>query len=128
MRKMTFMICVLWIVGMCFAVSAFAVDREAIQANVDKVVAEVNEGAEPTSIQANDYDPYVYIIEQDGNVVVHPELTGKNLKEVAQPIYDALMQGTDDGAWVDYEWKGKQKHAYVRKTDGGLMVGSGYTE
>jgi hypothetical protein len=22
-----------------------------------------------------------------------------------------------------YEWKGKQKHAYVRKTDGGLMVG-----
>jgi hypothetical protein len=27
-----------------------------------------------------------------------------------------------------YEWKGKQKQAYVRKTDGGLMVGSGYTE
>lgn len=48
------MICVLWIVGMCFTVSAFAADREAIQANVDEVVAEVNEGAEPTSIQAND--------------------------------------------------------------------------
>jgi len=110
------------------AVSAFAADREAIQANVDEVVATVNEGADPTSIQANDYDPYVYIMEQDGNLVVHPELTGKNLKELALPVYDAVMKGTEAGAWVDYEWKGEQKHSYVRKTDCGLMVGSGYTE
>lgn len=68
------------------------------------------------------------IMEQDGNLVVHPELTGKNLKELAQPVYDAVMQGTDAGVWVDYEWKGEQKHAYVRKTDCDLMVGSGYTE
>ena len=128
MRKMTFMLCVLWLVGMCLAVSAFAADREAIQANVDEVVATVNEGADPTSIQANDYDPYVYIMEQDGNLVVHPELTGKNLKELALPVYDAVMKGTEAGAWVDYEWKGEQKHAYVRMTECALMVGSGYTE
>ncbi|MDZ7761677.1 MAG: hypothetical protein U5L00_15650 [Desulfovermiculus sp.] len=33
-------------------------------------------------------------------------------KEIAQPVYDAVMQGTDDGSWVDYGWKGKKKHAY----------------
>jgi len=39
-----------------------------------------------------------------------------------------LTKATAAGVWVDYVWKEKQKHTYVRKTKGGLIVGSGYSE
>ena len=41
---------------------------------------------------------------------------------------DECVKATADGVWVGYVWKEKQKHTYVRKTTGGLIVGSGYTE
>ena len=56
------------------------------------------------------------------------ESLGKSLKEVAEPVYNELINATADGNWVDYVWKEKQKHTYVRKTKGGLIVGSGYSE
>lgn len=60
--------------------------------------------------------------------MVHPSLTGKSLKKKAQPVYDECVKATADGLWVDYVWKKKQKHTYVRKTKSGLIVGSGYSE
>ena len=57
---------------------------------------------------------------------MHPALVGKSLKEVAEPVYNELLKATDDGVWITYEWKGKEKNTYVRKAKGGLIVGSGY--
>jgi len=66
---------------------------------------------------------------------VHPSLIGQspkgkhetfNLKEKAQPVYNECAKATADGVWVNYVWKEKQKHTYVRKTKSGLIVGSGY--
>jgi len=120
--------CLILLLGLCLAMPAFAVDRDAIQANVDKVVTGINGGKNAKKFQANEYDPYVYIMQKDGMLVVHPELKGKSLKKVAKPVYDAVMKATTGGTWVDYEWKGAMKHSYVRETDSGLIVGSGYSE
>ena len=65
-------------------------------------------------------------MEENGNVLVHPSLVGKSLKEAAKPAYDAVAQATLEGNWVMYEWKGAEKNAYVRKTKTGIIVGSGY--
>ena len=46
----------------------------------------------------------------------------------AEPVYNEVIKATADGNWVDYVWQEKQKHTYVRKTKGGLIVGSGYSE
>jgi len=55
-------------------------------------------------------------------------LVGQSLKEKAEPVYNECAKATAAGVWVDYVWKEKQKHTYVRKTKGGLIVGSGYSE
>ena len=67
-------------------------------------------------------------MEEQGMLLVHPTLTGQSLKEKAEPAFTACATATADGTWVGYVWKGKQKHTYVRKTKGGLIVGSGYSE
>ena len=69
---------------------------------------------------------YVFIMEESGNVLVHPLLVGKSLKEKAASAYDAVVKATLEGNWVKYEWNGKEKNAYVRKTKTGVIVGSGY--
>ena len=46
--------------------------------------------------------------------------------EGGKPAYDAVVQATMDGNWVMYEWNGKEKNTYVRKTKTGVIVGSGY--
>lgn len=115
-------------IGLCLVGSAIAADRDAIQSNVDGIVAAINQGKDAGAVNPNDYSPYVFIMKQDGHLVVHPELAGKNLQELAEPVYNALINSTEEGTWVDYVWKEKQKHSYVRTTDNGLIVGSGYTE
>ena len=105
-----------------------AADKDAIKAQVDEIVVAI-EGGKPASdfADAAKREPhYVYIMEENGNVLVHPSLTGKNLKEEAAPAYDAVVKATLDGGWVMYEWKGAEKNAYVRKTKTGVIVGSGY--
>ncbi len=115
--------------GLCVASVSFAADEAAIQANVDGVVAGIDGGKAATAYSAGDYDPYVFIMEVDGGVIVHPTLQGDTLNsEKFQPVYDALVQATPAGVWVDYEWQGAQKKSYVRNTAGGLIVGSGYTK
>jgi hypothetical protein len=45
---------------------------------------------------------------------------------VAPPAYDAVVQATLEGNWVTYQWDGKEKNTYVRKTKTDVIVGSGY--
>jgi hypothetical protein len=113
----------------CFlATGVLAADKAAIKKNVDGIVAGIDGGKMATDFKANDYTPYVFIMEEGGMLLVHPSLAGQSLKEKAGPVYDAVAKATAEGVWVDYEWKGKHKHSYVKKTHSGLIVGSGYSE
>ncbi len=107
---------------------AVAADKAAIQKHVDEVVSGIDGGKDAAEYKADAYTPYVFVMEEKGNLIVHPSLAGQSLKEKAAPVYDALVKATPEGVWVDYEWKGSMKHSYVKKTDGDLIVGSGYSD
>jgi len=108
--------------------AVFSADKAAIGKNVDDIVVAIDGGKAATDFKAGDYDPYIFIMEEAGKLIVHPSLAGESLKEKAAPVYDALTKATPEGVWVDYEWQGKKKHTYARKTKSGLTVGSGYSE
>ncbi len=116
------------IFGVCLSMNVLAADKAAIQKNVDGIVAAIDGGKAPAEFKANDYDPYAFIMEAGGNLIVHPTLAGQSLKEKAAPVYDAVAKATPAGTWVDYEWQGKMKHSYVKTTKSGLIVGSGYSD
>jgi hypothetical protein len=118
------------IFSLCLATGAFAVDKNAIKKQVDDIVVAINGGktAADFASAAQNKPHYVFIIEEGGNLLVHPSLVGQSLKEKAEPVYNECVKATADGVWVGYVWKEKQKHTYVRKTTGGLIVGSGYSE
>lgn len=116
------------LVGICLSMNVLAADKAAIQKNVDGIVAAIDGGKAPAEFKANDYDPYAFIMEAGGNLIVHPTLAGQSLKEKAPPVYDAVAKATPAGTWVDYEWQGKMKHSYVKTTKSGLIVGSGYSD
>ena len=65
-------------------------------------------------------------MEANGTLVVHPTLAGQDLKVKAMPIFEALQASTPAGLWVTYQWDGKEKNTYTRKTKSNLTVGSGY--
>jgi hypothetical protein len=111
-----------------FATQAFAagVDKEAISKNVDEVVAAINGGKAAASFTHDAYTPYVFIMEADGLLIVHPTLAEKDLKVEGMAIYEAIMAATDQGEWVKYDWKGSEKNTYIKKTNNNLIVGSGY--
>ncbi|MEJ2658390.1 MAG: hypothetical protein P8012_14545 [Desulfobacterales bacterium] len=117
------------IVCLCLASGAFAVDREGIKKQVDDIVVAINGGKSPMDFKsAAKMKPYyVFIMEEGGKLLVHPTLAGKSLKKKAKPVYEQVIKATPDGVWVNYMWKGKGKHTYVRKTNSGLIVGSGYS-
>jgi signal transduction histidine kinase len=128
MKRIIIVLLVL-IFGLCLATNALAGGKEAAKKNVEDVVAAINGGKDAKTINANDYDPYVFVLEEDGMLVVHPSLTGKSLKEVAPPVYEAIATSVKEGKeTADYMWKGSMKHSYVKKTDNNLIVGSGYSE
>lgn len=110
--------------------SVSAEDKDAIQKQVDDIVMALDSGKMTDDFKeaANNEPHYVFILEENGNTLVHPTLVGKSLKEAAEPVYNELIKATADGNWVEYVWKEKQKHTYVRKTSAGLIVGSGYSE
>ncbi len=117
------------IFGLCLATNALAAGKEDAKKNVETVVAAVDGCKDTATINANDYDPYVFILKEDGMLVVHPSLTGKSLKEVAPPVYEAIVTSVKEGKeTADYMWKGAMKHSFVQKTKNGLIVGSGYSE
>ena len=118
------------IFGLCVATGAFAADKAAIKKQVDDIVVAIDGGkmAKDFASAAQNKPYYVFIMEENGMLLVHPSLAGQSLKEKAEPVYNECAKATADGIWVSYVWKGKQKHTYVRKTKSGLIVGSGYSE
>lgn len=127
MKKSALMAVVL-IVGLLLAAGVFAQDKDGIKKQVDDIVTAIDGGkmASDFASAANNKPHYVYIMEKGGNLLVHPSLLGKNLKEVAEPAYEAVSKATPTGTWVKYVWQGNEKNAYVRNTKTGLIVGSGY--
>ena len=127
MKKHALMMTVL-VVGLSLAAGVFAADKGEIKKQVDDIVMAIDSGKIAGDFKdAAYYKPYyVYIMEESGNLLVHPSLVGKNLKDVAVPVYEAVTKAIPKGTWVQYQWKGKEKNAYVRKTKSGLIVGSGY--
>ena len=116
------------VVGLLLTGVVSAADKDAIKAQVDEIAIAI-EGGKPASdfADAAKRTPhYVFIIEENGKILVHPKLVGESLKEKAAVAYDAVVQATIEGNWVKYEWKDKEKNTYVRKTKTGVIVGSGY--
>ncbi len=105
---------------------AYAINKASISKNVDSIVEGLDSGKPATSFKAEAFEPYAFIMQEDGKVLVHPSLTGENLMEKAPPVYKALMKANPEGVWVKYEWKGKMKNTYAKKTKSNLIVGSGY--
>jgi hypothetical protein len=130
MKKATIMVFTL-IVGLCLAAGAVAADKAVIKKQVDDIVMAINGGKKVDDFKsaAQNKPYYVFIMDEDGMLLVHPSLTGQSLKEKAEPVYNECVKGTPEGLWVDYVWKGKQKHTYVRRCKSGkIIVGSGYSE
>ena len=122
-------VCIVVFIGLFLASTSLAVDEAALAANVNGIVEAIDGGKAPTDFKAEDFDPYIFIMEENGMLIVHPKLQGQSLgDEQYKPVYEALIQATPEGVWVDYEWGGGPKKSYVRKTQGGLIVGSGYSK
>ena len=116
------------ILGLCLVAGAFAADKDAIKKQVDEIVVSIDSGKKAQDFKdaAQNKPSYVFIMEEGGQMLVHPSLVGQSLKDKALPVYNECSKATSDGTWVKYEWKGKEKNTYVRKTKDGLIVGSGY--
>ena len=124
--KKFMVVCFITVLGFFITSTLMAADEDEIEANVNSVVEAINDGKAPTDYKAEDFDPYVYIMDEDGVLLVHPSLQGQSIAtEQFKPIYEAILQSTPKGVWVDYEWDGGTKEAYVRTTQDGLIVGSG---
>ena len=128
--KRVLLTCLALVIGIIMATGAIAADKEAIVKQVDEIVAAINGGktADDFKDAAKKEPYYVFIMQEGGNCLVHPSLVGQSLKEKAEPVFNAVVKGTPEGLWVDYEWQGKMKHTYVKKTKSGLIVASGYSD
>ena len=124
MKRLMVMISMVAVV--LFATQAFSADKAAISKNVDEVVAGINGGKVAASFAPGAYTPFVFIMEANGNLIVHPTLAGKDLKVEGKPIYEAVKDATPQGAWVKYERDGKENNTYIKRTGSNLIVGSGY--
>ena len=103
--------------------------KDIVKKQVDEIVVGINGGKKAEDFaSAAQMDPYVFIMEGAGKLLVHPTLVGQSLKEKAEPVYNEVAKGTPEGAYVRYEWGGAKKCTYSRKTQGGLIVGCGYNE
>lgn len=127
--KKALVLCLMMVFIFAPALSAFAAEpnRDAIKKRVDEIVTGINSGKTAADFtSAAKEDPYVFIMKTDGTMLVHPMMTGQNIKAGMEPIYNALSKADANGTWVTYEWQGKTKNTYVRETKDGLIVGSGY--
>ena len=106
--------------------SSFAIDESTISKNVDKLVTELNAGVDMTSLHMDKLTPYAFVMQPDGKMLIHPTLAGKSLKTEAPVVYAELLKASPEGVWVTYQWQGKVKHTYAKRTGNNLIVGSGY--
>ncbi len=103
--------------------------KDVVKKQVDEIVDAIDAGKKAEDFaDAAQKDPYVFIMEAVGKLLVHPTLVGESLKEKAGPVYDEVAKGTPEGDYVRYEWAGAKKCTYSRKTKSGLIVGCGYNE
>lgn len=103
--------------------------KDVVKKKVDDIVAALEAGKKPEDFAAAaNEDPYVFIMEEGGKLLVHPTLAGESLKEKAGPVYDEVAKGTLEGTYVRYVWGGANKCTYSRRTKTGLIVGCGYNE
>lgn len=103
--------------------------KDIVKKQVDEIVAGINGGKKAEDFaDAAHKDPYVFIMEEAGKLLVHPTLVGQSLKEKAEVVYNEVAKGTPEGAYVRYEWAGANKCTYSRKTQSGLIVGCGFNE
>jgi hypothetical protein len=103
--------------------------KDVVKKQVDEIVVGIDGGKKPEDFAAAaQIDPYVFIMEGAGKLLVHPSLVGQSLKEKAEPVYNEVAKGTPEGVYVRYEWAGAKKCTYARKTKSGLIVGCGYNE
>jgi len=103
--------------------------KDIVKKQVDEIVVAIDGGKKAEDFaDAAKKDPYVFVMEGEGKLLVHPTLVGQSLKEKAGPVYDEVAKGTLEGTYVKYEWGGAKKCTYSRKTKSGLIVGSGYNE
>jgi len=85
-------------------------------------------------------DLYIFIIDFNGNVLVHgaePGLVGKNQFNLTDSYGKTFIQDfiktmkRKDEAWVEYHWKNyetyeiESKLSYLRRIDGDLFIGCG---
>jgi tripartite-type tricarboxylate transporter receptor subunit TctC len=109
-----------------FLSTAWAVNEADISNHVNTIVKAIESGKDATTFKSDDFTPYAFIMKDDGVMLVHPSLAGKSLKQKAPVVYEALLKATPKGVWVQYEWQGKMKHTYAKRTKNNLIVGSGY--
>ncbi|MBM4287404.1 MAG: hypothetical protein FJ135_04500 [Deltaproteobacteria bacterium] len=103
--------------------------KDVVKKQVDEIVEALDAGKKPEDFaDAAHKDPYVFIMEAEGKLLVHPTLTGESLKEKAGPVFDEVAKGTAAGDYVRYVWGGANKCTYSRKTKSGLIVGCGFNE
>ena len=78
MKKYALMMVVL-VMGLSMAVGVFAADKDAIKMQVDEIVVAIDGGKTAADFKdAAKKEPYyVYILEEDGMVLVHPSSGGK---------------------------------------------------
>ncbi len=129
--KRVILTCLVALIGIFLATGALAAaDKAAIQKQVDEIVVAIDGGKKAADFKdAAKREPYyVFIMQENGSLLVHPSMEGQSLKEKAEVVYNAVVKATPAGSWVEYEWQGKMKHTYVKKTKGGLIVGSGYSD
>lgn len=109
-----------------FVENSWAIEKSTIMKTVDDLAVEIENGKEISGIKADAYDPYVFVMEEGGLMLVHPKFAGKDYKKELPAIYDALMQAGPEGTWIKYVWDDKEKNSYVKRTKNNLIVGSGY--
>ena len=116
----------LLMLALFFVANVLAEDKISAEKNVNEMIALLDSGREASSVAPDAFTPYVFVMDQDGRLLVHPTLAGEDLKEKARPIYDILLQATPEGLWVEYSWKGKDKRTFIKRYQERLIVASGY--
>lgn len=116
----------LLLLALFFVANVLAEDKISAEKNVSEMIALLESGRDASSVAPDAFTPYVFVMDQDGRLLVHPTLAGENLQEKARPIYETLLRATPEGLWVQYTWKGKDKQTFVKRYRDRLIVASGY--
>ena len=109
------------------AVEKQQAEKQAIEKQlknqVDEVVAAIDSGKKAKDFEylSKKKPHYLFIMKPDGYHLFHPLYSSASGEH-----YSALVKGTTEGLWVELVIHGEAKRVYVKKTKGGLFVGSGY--